>query len=417
MTAQNPGGSMKRGNPRSVAIAIALASVGGLLVAVALAAELGTVTNAVLVALAVLCVLILVVAYVPLIVVGTRERQIGGSLPAPDKMEAENDVRTALLQLVSSLLLVLGFVVTWNQLEQDRDQANRSIQQNGEQLKIARTGQLAERFIRSMLQLADPNQEVRGGGIYALEGLLSDLGDIPQRQGARLTEVELNADEEENHRRRVERRTIVKVLVTYVRTHAPAATDAPPSSVPPKASPSSDVQAAMEVLARHARTVPATQIAMPGLDLNGLRLGCDAPGDGECAVLRNIDLSGSSLVSADLLGADLVRATLTSVTLARSRLQNTTLRGAVLLGADLSETHLDGADLTEAKLQGGRLSGATLDQTNFSRAQLQQAVLNDTNLSGAVLLETANLVGAYANSRTVWPPGFDPAAHGVIVAR
>ncbi len=73
-----------------------------------------------------------------------------------------------------------------------------------------------------------------------------------------------------------------------------------------------------------------------------------------------------------------------------------------------------GADLFGAGLEGADLSGADLNEANLKRAGLEGANLSGADLVGAKLRWT-NLTGAICDRNTVWPPGFDPTAAGVII--
>jgi uncharacterized protein YjbI with pentapeptide repeats len=59
------------------------------------------------------------------------------------------------------------------------------------------------------------------------------------------------------------------------------------------------------------------------------------------------------------------------------------------------------------------LLGADLRWANLKRAGLEGANLSGADLVGAKLRWT-NLTGAIYDRKTVWPPGFDPKAAGVI---
>src|SRR5262249_1978004 len=104
-----------------------------------------------------LAIFAILVAFLPRWLVEHRIRTLGGTLKPAERVEAETDVRMALLQGISGVLLALGFLVTWLQLGQAQKQFNTSqnttqkqLEQNGDQLSIARTGQLADRFSRAM---------------------------------------------------------------------------------------------------------------------------------------------------------------------------------------------------------------------------------------------------------------------------
>jgi CheY-like chemotaxis protein len=191
-------------------------------------------------------------------------------LSPPQRVEAENDVRLALLQALSGVLLALGFVVTWLQLGQARDQFNRNLEQsqhqleqNGTQHTIAQTGQLAERFSRAMEQLGNDSPDVRIGGIHGLEGLLVDLGDN-STAGVQLTAYQ-----------RADRRAIIEILTAYVRNHEswdPAvAKPASNTQVQDLGVRAPDIQAVMSILGRHAQAVRDTGVFLARTNLSGLR--------------------------------------------------------------------------------------------------------------------------------------------------
>ncbi len=92
----------------------------------------------------------------------------------------------------------------------------------------------------------------------------------------------------------------------------------------------------------------------------------------------------------------------------RARAGDKNLTGADLWGADLR-----GANLAGANLAGANLRWAKLANTNLRGADLRRANLTGANLTGADLTG-ADLRGAVTDADTVWPAGFDPAAHGVI---
>lgn len=70
-----------------------------------------------------------------------------------------NDARSAMLQSLVGLLVVLGAAATWRQVHVNRE------------------GQLTERFTRAVDQLGSQNMDVRIGGIYALERIAKNSAD------------------------------------------------------------------------------------------------------------------------------------------------------------------------------------------------------------------------------------------------
>jgi hypothetical protein len=105
-------------------------------------------------------------------------------------LTVQNQVRTTLLQGLGGVALLLGAYFTWRQL------------------RIAREGQITERFTRAIDQLGHDHLDVRLGGIYALERIARDSP--------------------------ADRATIGEVLTAFVRSHAPWPPACPTSPPPPR---------------------------------------------------------------------------------------------------------------------------------------------------------------------------------------
>lgn len=247
------------------------------------------------------------------------------TIDAARRMELQNDVRATLLQGLGGLALLSGVFFTYRQL------------------RIAREGQVTERFTRAVDQLGHDSLDVRLGGIFALERIAKDSSK--------------------------DRATVAEVLTAFVRGHAPWPPNRPgqpPAETPPKELPhlqawASDVHGALTVLCRRQ---PPTEW---GQELD----------------LADTDLRGADLRGAKLQGANLMRARLQQVNFARAQLQ-----GAILVRADLQH-----AFLANAQLQGANLTGAQLQQAGLMQAQLQEASLVSADLRKADLT-LAQLDGA-----------------------
>jgi hypothetical protein len=96
---------------------------------------------------------------------------------------------------------------------------------------------------------------------------------------------------------------------------------------------------------------------------------------------------------------------------AKANLAGRNLAGRSLKFADLRRANLSGANLSRADLSGAQLSGANLAKANLSGANLSGATLSGAVLLGANL-RGVNLRHALYDDRTLWPPGFNPRAHG-----
>jgi hypothetical protein len=255
--------------------------------------------------------------------------------------------------------------------------------------------QTSDRFVKAIEQLGNKDSpDVRLGGIYGLE--------------------QLARDEPSDHP------SVFDVLTAFVRGQAPAGsgkcTDPtlhlglPDQS--PNASPSVDVQAAIDAIARRNRQndrndqtldlsdtclVAAgwfTHFQLPGLLMNRADL--------RYAVLNFSDLRQTYFAQANLTGASLIE-----VDLAGARLTLANLSGADLGSANLTHAFLLQANLTRADLGSANLTNALLANANLTGANLKSANLTGAFLGGVNLTE-ANLNDIDYDKTTTWPDGFQP---------
>jgi hypothetical protein len=213
-----------------------------------------------------------------------------------DRLKADHDTRTLVVQAVGGLLLLGTWYFTW-----------REVQASQEQLRIARQGQLTERLTQAVGQLGTDSCEVRTGGAYAL-GLIAKIS--PEDRGS-----------------------IMEVLTAYVRHNA---SWPPQSRKTCTASPTAttraliarqqawrnlpelqvrapDVQAALTVITRQPRPPNAARHELPRVDLRRALL---RGGHLENAILTEVHLEGASLANADLSYASLEGAQLCGANLA-----------------------------------------------------------------------------------------------------
>jgi hypothetical protein len=254
-----------------------------------------------------------------------------GKLGPDQRLKAENDVRTTLLQGLGGAALLTGAFLTWRQLG------------------VTREGQITDRYTKAIDQLGSDETDVRIGGIYALERVAKDS----------------TAD----------RSTITAVLCTFVREHA-SVHDGDEEAPPPRA----DVQAALTVLGQIG--APSRSIDLSG---TGLRKAMLKHSDFEGAEFTGADLRQAWLLNARLRGARFRWADLRGAFLKDADLRDTLLGAeASEAGAHLEKSELYGADLRGAALRGAHLAGARADARTrwpegFSREALLQAgvVLED----------------------------------------
>jgi hypothetical protein len=246
---------------------------------------------------------LLAVLFLPQILIDSRE----GQLTAKERLDAEADLRSSLIQVVGGSVLVAGLYFT------------------ARGFRLTREGHITDRYAKAIDLLGSDKLEGRIGGVYALERLAKDS-------------------------RERDSSTILEVLCAYVREHAPS-TAWHPSGVAPVGDaeldrpvrPATDVQAALTALGRRQR-------------MNG-----EPPLD-----LRITDLRGADLVGADLKGALLFFADLRGAYLwDGAHLEGASMEGALLDGAKLMNAHLRGADMRKVSLRGADLTGAHLDGTDL----------------------------------------------------
>jgi hypothetical protein len=227
----------------------------------------------------------------------------------------QNDARSTLLQGFGGLLLVVGALSTWRQVQ------------------ISRHGQITDRITRAVEQLASGDVNVRLGGLYALE------------------RVARNSYED--------RTTITSILTAFVRTHAPWPTNA-------KDRPT--IRSILSVFARMHAPSPASasdghQHPRPAVDDSLPELGARAV-DVQLALFilayrpRSGDERPPYLSFTDLrkagMGHDGWWSNLIckQSNLAGARFREARLDRAVLNGSDLRQANLVAARLLDAELVG-----------------------------------------------------------------
>jgi uncharacterized protein YjbI with pentapeptide repeats len=257
------------------------------------------------------------------------------TLAPSDRVTAENNARTTLLQGLAGLVLVVGAGATWIQI------------------RINRQGHLTERFNTAIAHLGEGDQakvDMRIGGIYALERLANNSN--------------------------YDRAAIAELLTDFVCSHA--------TWIPPAGN--VDQQQEQQEVAELRARAPDVQAAMTVLGRRQLPLG----GASLLLLLGGVDLRKANLIEANLEGADLSHAhlegaDLTGASLRGARLAHVHLEGACLRGANLEGAYLYGADL-----EGADLTHASLISANLKSANLRKAVLLSANLK-RIYIHEANL--------------------------
>lgn len=293
-----------------------------------------------------------------------------------DQLTLQNGVYGSLIQTMGALFFCGTAFFTWRYL------------------KTIEEKQIIERLSQAIEHLGSDKQEIRVGGIYALERIAKDS--------------------EKDYW------TVIEVLTSFVHLRCPLATasaealsisDSPLESIAEDLSslePSDsgaiarDIQAALRVIGRREaskdpdnKRIDLNQTDLAGANLKGV-------------MFRRVELHGADLRNANFREADLSEASLENANLRGAMLGLSNFKQANLSGADLSAVELIGGRLKEADLTNASLADADLRGVDLRRATLKGTSFKGTNLKGANLkgavnLTQAQLDEAYLDSNTHLP--------------
>jgi hypothetical protein len=313
--------------------------------------------------LAGLVFLLAVVIYLPRLVYpplsGPDLQGVGGAVVRISLQNAryqlQNDFRGELLQSLAALFVVAGAVAAWLQI------------------RLAREGQITDRFTRAIDQLGSEKLDVRLGGIYALERLaMNSPADRP---------------------------SVTPILGAFVRGHAPWPVGAPDGPEHPSEAVDDrlpwlthravDVQTAMHVLARRPGHAQEPRLFLSRTDLRRMQLSEAMLGE---TYFRHANLAGSWMPDAHLEGSEMVDADLRNVNLRGAHLWRADLRGAYLQGADLRQAAIRNADLRGANLTGALLDGTDLDGVQADESTTWPAGHSHPNEAGQAIARDAGAV-------------------------
>jgi uncharacterized protein YjbI with pentapeptide repeats len=339
----------------------------------------------------------LIIALAPQrLVEATQQRSISANISLTDRLKAENDIRTTLIQALGGFFLLVGAVSTLRQLRLSREQLRVTRDQQEISAELSRAGlesatraQNSEAMTRAVDQIGSASLATRLGGIASLERLtLSDL------------EV---------------RSLVMEILSAMVRDSAPRSrsqrqeVDGKLASDwgwwgKPSKRPSNDVQLAITVLGRLRYSQPDLDsllemtdhgfIDFESTDLRGARL---ALGHFEGAMFRRADvrqanLSGGFFDSAVFFQANCVAAN---------------------LAGSFPGVSFDQADMRLCDFHGADLSWSTFDGANLAGASLVRADLRHADLSGAILDSVTRIDESIIDGDTKFPADFDISARNL----
>ncbi|MFJ9713393.1 pentapeptide repeat-containing protein [Streptomyces sp. NPDC101234] len=221
-----------------------------------------------------------------------------------------------------------------------------TLHQSQAALNITEQGQITDRYNAAVTNLGSATIDIRLGGIYALQRIMTDS---PRDQPA-----------------------IISILSAFIRVHDPIPAyeaNTIPMDPPPPLKP--DIAAALHVLASRTAAHDGGNV----IDLSNTYLaGTDlANADLRGANLASADLRSANLSNAYLAGTDLASADLRSANLASANLASADLRSANLAVTDLAGAELSGADLVETDLSATDLAGSDISVQQVTKARPNEA--------------------------------------------
>ncbi|MFD8597514.1 pentapeptide repeat-containing protein [Kitasatospora sp. NPDC059646] len=236
------------------------------------------------------------------------------------------------------------------------------VMQTQETLAVTEQGQITDRFNAAITNLGSETMELRLGGIYALQRIMTDSGR--------------------------DRQAVVEILGAYVRVHSPRPEKAPAK----KSELPVDIATALKVL----RT-PSDGHLDPGtIDFHG-------------ADVHGVDLHDLDLSGADFSGADLTAASLSFSDLMGAQFVGADLTGATLGGAGepdnprYGKEPFAGASFRDADLTGAELGGSNLKYASFPGAVMTETQLQWSDLTEATIT-VEQVVAACPSPETKLPP-------------
>ncbi|WP_330270413.1 pentapeptide repeat-containing protein [Lentzea sp. NBC_00516] len=332
-------------------------------------------------------------------------------MSAAERLSAENNVRTSLIQAFGALALLVGIFLTTRQLRVNREQlaANWAQQDLTRQtsfagLEASRKAQQGETLTRAVDQLGSDSVTTRLGGVASL--------DLLATEDPRLRDLTM------------------EILSAFIASSSRADSS--------KWLPKGSADDAVERVAHGEATgwwgepvrAPSVEVQLALTVLGRLREGLESNLeellDVQHRSLLNLDsanLAGARLAIGNFDGATFRRADLSEANLSGGRFE-----GAVFFLANCSRANFcgdfSGAHFSQALMVGTDFHGADLFMADFEGAFLcgarfAKADLRGANFADAILQvegeHHADFKGARVDAETLWPEGFDPASAGVLI--
>jgi hypothetical protein len=259
-----------------------------------------------------------------------------GGKKAKDDKEAKDNKRSNRWGIIAAVLSASAAIATVAVSVffsgQQIKETDKQLKGTYKQLTIDEQGQITDRYNAAITNLGSRSIDVRLGGIYALQRMMTDS---PRDQP-----------------------TVIAVLCAFVRDRSMPTRKPhkPPSSL------RADIQAAVTVVGARNPKNDGRKIGR-GFDPTATFV------DFNHAQLANGELSGLNFSGADFTGANLAGAHLARTGLADAYLVGANLHGARLIRADFDGANLARADLTDADLR----SSYSLNNTDLAGADLTRA--------------------------------------------
>jgi hypothetical protein len=278
---------------------------------------------------------------------------------ATEQATLENLYRTTLVQIASTFAQIFGGIAIFI-----------GIYFAWKNVTIAQDGQITERFTRAIDQLGNSREEIRVGGIYALERI--------------------------SHESKKDFWPIMEILTAYVRMNSKLGKPTYMHdgkefhTLVPLNKMSLDVQAILTVVGRSKYFFNAGEFT--DIDLHRTSL-------------REANLRRSNFQGANFEGADLDKANFEGADLVK-----TNLKGTSFEGANLKRTNLEGADFGKA--------ASFFDGSNSDETILWEANLKGANLKGANLGRAHNLsVDQLSKVKTLYNAKLDEGLEAELRAK
>lgn len=274
-------------------------------------------------------------------------------------LTARLEVRKTLAQFVAGYVVIVGLVVTWEQLNENRKQFVITSQIATEELLLSKQSRLSDRYFKSSEMLGDSNEAIRISGVLALKHI---------------------AIEDAKNFKHV----VIDLLSTLIKSKRNKAIilDGVPIS--------SDIINCILVIGElnngENNSIP---------DLTRINI-------------RNADISSNNLCflnfsNSEMREVNFNHCDLNSVNFTETKLDEARFINAKLMDAIFKDSSLKGAKFTIANLTNTDFSGANLNNATFLNSIFKRTVIRGANLKNALYLTQPQIEEAIGDNTTILP--------------